>query len=62
MKTTRYYRILDPRGRISIPKTFRVAFGLEAGDEFRVYYENDFIIIKKEKSPVPRLKYHQDEC
>jgi AbrB family looped-hinge helix DNA binding protein len=61
MMKSDYFRKLDSRGRINIPKRFRVAFDFEAGNEFRIFYENDLIIIKKEESKVKRPKYHQDE-
>lgn len=41
------YRLMDPKGRILIPKEFREAASLECGDIVRLVLTNGRIMIKK---------------
>ncbi len=41
---------LSSRGQIVIPKELRDKMGLEQGDDLQIYYENNRLILKPDKS------------
>lgn len=47
MKEKKSYRLMDPKGRILIPKEFREAASLECGGIVRLILTNGCIMIKK---------------
>lgn len=55
MKATGIVRRIDDLGRVVLPKEIRRSFGINAGDPFEIFTDDEGHIILKKYDPLPEI-------